>query len=360
MYIIRADGNAKIGAGHLMRCITIAEAISEKEQVIFLCADSESAALAKQKGFYALVLETDYHNMETELPFLRKTFEYLLENNGQWMETPVILVDSYFVTDYYLQALSQYGTVVLLDDMAKHAFPVNTVINYNAFATKVQYAKLYKGTNTEYHIGCDYVPLRSQFLRRDYTPGNKVSDVLITTGGGDKDNIASRILQQIYDEQIRFHIISGKFNPNNKVLEQLKNNKKNIFIHYDITDMASTMESCDLAITAGGTTIYELAVVGVPFICFSYAENQEKLTELIGKQALGKCAGKFHVEPRQTLEQIQYLYTELVNDFNLRTYYSQKATKMVDGFGADRIARILQEKKSGKAWHRHDNKDIEN
>ncbi len=360
MYIIRADGNAKIGAGHLMRCITIAEAISEKEQVFFLCADSESAALAKQKGFYALVLETDYHNMETELPFLRKTFDYLLQNNEQRMDTPVILVDSYFVTDYYLRALSQYGTVVLLDDLAKDAFPVNTVINYNAFATKAQYTKLYKGRNTECYIGCDYVPLRTQFMRRDYTPRNQVCDVLITTGGSDKDNIAAQILQQIYEEPIRYHVISGKFNPNHKALEQLKNSKKNIFIHYDISDMASTMESCDLAITAGGTTIYELAVVGVPFICFSYAENQEKLTELIGKQELGKYAGKFHVEPRKTLEKIQYFCNELINDFDLRTDYSQKTTKMVDGFGADRIARILKEKKSGKAWHRHENKDNEN
>ncbi len=359
MYIIRADGNSKIGAGHLMRCITIAEAILEKEQVIFLCADSESAALAKQKGFYALVLETDYRNMETELPFLRKTFEYLLENNGQWMETPVILVDSYFVTDYYLQALSQYGTVVLLDDMAKHVFPINTVINYNAYATKAQYTKLYKGTNTDCYIGCDYVPLRSQFLNRDYTPRNQVRDVLITTGGGDIDNIASQILYGIYDETIIYHIISGKFNPNFKALEQLKNSKKNVFIHYDITDMASTMEKCDLAITAGGTTIYELAVMGVPFICFSYAENQERLTEYIGKQEMGKFAGRFHIEPRQTLDKIQFFCTELINDFQLRNYYSQKATKMVDGFGADRIAQILKEKKNGKAWNRYDNKDNE-
>ena len=359
MYIIRTDGNAKIGAGHLMRCITIAEAILEKEQVIFLCADSESAAFAKQKGFYALVLETDYHKMEAELPFLRKTFDYLLENNSQWMETPVILVDSYFVTEYYLQALSQYGTVVLLDDMAKQAFPVNTVINYNAYATKAQYTKLYKEANTECYIGSDYIPLRSQFLRKNYKPSNQVSDILITTGGGDSSNIASQILHRIYDENIKFHIISGKFNPNFKALKQLESSKKNIFIHYDVTDMASTMEACDLAITAGGTTIYELAVMGVPFICFSYAENQEKLCEYIGKHDMGKFGGYFHIEPRKTLENIQNFCTELKNDFNIRNYYSQRATKMVDGFGADRIAQILKEKKNGKAWHRYDNKDNE-
>lgn len=54
------------------------------------------------------------------------------------------------------------------------------------------------------------------------------------------------------------------------------------------------MAQCQLAVTAGGTTIYELAVLGVPFVCFSYAENQEALTEWLGTQQIAGYAGAWH------------------------------------------------------------------
>lgn len=62
-------------------------------------------------------------------------------------------------------------------------------------------------------------------------------------------------------------------------------------LHCDVKDMAGLMTACQLAVTAGGTTIYELSVLGVPFVCFSYAENQEGLTEWLGKQEIAGYAG---------------------------------------------------------------------
>lgn len=346
MYIFRADGNAKIGAGHLMRCLTIADAIPDKEQIMFLCADSESAALPKQKGYYALILGTDYRKMESELPILKEAIGNLVLKDSETMQH-VILVDSYFVTDNYLHILRQYGSVVLLDDMASQAYPVDAVVNYNVFASADRYDTLYKGIkNTEYFIGKDYVPVRSEFLLREYAVRNRVNDILITTGGGDIDNIASQILDVIYDERIDFHIITGKFNPHFKALKEIEKLKKGVYIHCNVTDMAGMMERCDLAITAGGTTIYELASVGVPFICFSYAENQEALTQYIGKQDIAGYAGAYHKEPKKTLNNIQKLCREFIDGSEYRNKYSMRAIKMTDGLGAKRLADLLKEKRT--------------
>ena len=98
---------------------------------------------------------------------------------------------------------------------------------------------------------------------------------------------------------------------------------------------------CGIAVTAGGSTIYELAAAGVPFICFSYAENQENLTEYVGREHIAGYAGAWHKEPEETLERIGRLFKELISDVSMRINYSGRGREMVDGFGAERIAKAL-------------------
>ena len=135
------------------------------------------------------ILGTDPADLEGELSAL----EGLIRGSGH-----VFLVDSYAVTDAYLQALHRFGRVYLLDDMQQHAFPVDGVINYNLFASREKYRELY-GSSTGQYLGAAYVPVRQQFCEAaaQYILQDDVTDILITTGGGDKDNIAGEILREL-------------------------------------------------------------------------------------------------------------------------------------------------------------------
>lgn len=398
MFLIRADGNAKIGAGHLMRCLTIGAELAKRgglvkpEEILFLCADEMSADLVRQYGFRVCVLGTDYCNMESELPawerllnekpelFVSDGLAFGGKNSGEVLEDcdcliptdscgSVILVDSYYVTDGYLESLRRFGTVVLLDDMGTKRYPVDAVINYNAPADPDTYKLLYERIDVEIEnsnpaqdnsdlkkedfggkmnrvkmfIGSRYAPIREQFLHRNYEIREKVQSVLITTGGGDSENIAGKILDRLYDDTLEYHLIVGQFNPHYRELKQLEDSRDNIMIHSNVTDMAGLMEACDLAITAGGSTIYELAALGVPFVCFSYAENQEALTEYIGSRNIAGFAGAFHKAPEQTLEQMQNLFQVLVEDESLRRQYFDSERTLIDGQGAVRLAQALRD-----------------
>lgn len=340
MYLIRADGNAKIGAGHLMRCLTIAEELGEllggREEICFLCADGQSGELASDHGFRVCVLESDYTRPETELSAWEKI-------PGINKETNVILMDSYFVTEDYLKAVQSYGHVTLLDDMGKHRFPVDRIVNYNAFADRTCYERLYAGTTVELVLGSAYVPVRPQFLRTDYHIRERAENVLITTGGGDAENIAGRILKTIDDEKLNYHLIIGAFNPHYEEMKALESSCSNVRIYHKVEDMAGLMQSCDLAITAGGTTIYELSAVGVPLICFSYAENQEALTEYMGREEIAPFAGAFHRSPRETLDRMALEVRELCQNQDKRNECYKKEKAMIDGMGARRLARMLAE-----------------
>lgn len=342
MYVIRADGNAKIGAGHLMRCLTIAEALAQRvdrEEILFLCADELSAELVQTNDFAVHVLGTDYRCMEQELPLWEQLD----------IKTDVILVDSYYVTNHYLRVLRQFGVTILLDDMQEDDFPVDVVINYNAFAEEKNYRELYRHINTKCYVGAAYVPLRPQFANCSYRVRDEVRNVLITTGGGDVDNIVGAILEKVVETEntlptsikLNYHLIIGGFNPHFEELKRRAADNPRISLYHDVKNMAELMQRCDLAITAGGTTVYELAAVGVPFVCFSYAENQERLVRYVGERGIAGYAGAYHRDPAGTLLAVQRLLGEYCADREKRyeCYLMEKA--MVDGKGACRIAEKI-------------------
>lgn len=363
MYYFRADGSAATGAGHLMRCLTVAQELQNRiehpEEVCFLCADAASAELLRKYHMPVQVLGTDPDDFEGELPVLEKMLENagsmgsteksgIGKNTGETGKTEnTFLVDSYRVTDSYLSALRRFGKVFLLDDMQQHGFPVDGVINYNLFASPEKYWELY-GSETPQYLGAAYVPVRQQFCGAagQYTVTDTVTDVLITTGGGDKDNIAGEILRELCEHSlkgsgVRFHLVIGKFNPNREVLEKYAAEHREVILHCDVQDMASLMAACQLAVTAGGTTIYELSVLGVPFVCFSYAENQEGLTEWIRKQNVAGYAGAWHHEPETVKKAIGGWCLAAFRRKELRAQCYEAERQLIDGRGAARIAQIL-------------------
>lgn len=343
MYYFRADGSAATGAGHLMRCLTVAQELQKRiedpEEICFLCAEEASARLLQGWNMPVKILGTNPADLEGELPVL----EGLIQGNGH-----VFLADSYAVTDAYLQGLHRFGRVYLLDDMQQHAFPVDGVINYNLFASPEKYRELY-GSNTGQYLGAAYVPVRQQFREaaKKYVLPENVTDILITTGGGDRDNIAGEILRELCEHSltgktIRYHLVVGGFNPNREKLEQYASQHSNVILHCDVKDMAGLMMTCQLAVTAGGTTIYELAVLGVPFVCFSYAENQEGLTEWLGEQKKAGYAGKWHYTPEETREAIGTWCRKACENREYRQKVYEAERALIDGQGAARIAEILR------------------
>lgn len=362
MFWIRADGNARIGAGHLMRCLTIADEIKRASgdalsiigKVVFICGDEASAELVRVHGHEAVSLGTDYRNMESEFPAIKTVInsEYVGKNRTYASKTDVILIDSYYVTDRYLEQMRELGRTILMDDMQSRVFPADAVVNYNAFADKRIYEELYAGTKTELLIGSRYIPIREQFSDCDYTVREKVSDVLITTGGGDTDNIAGKILARLNgcsDEneiqnntrKLNYHLIIGQFSPNYQKMKGLSEKFPWVHIHTNVRDMASLMKDCDIAVTAGGTTIYELAAIGVPFICFSYAENQEQLTEYLGKKDIAGCGGRYHEDAEAVLENIERLFDCIISNMSIRNECYLKERDLVDGKGAKRLAERI-------------------
>lgn len=346
MTIIRADGNSNIGIGHVMRCISIARALMQKgERVLFVTADNEVDYLLNDKGIDHYALGTEYDAFEDEIPSLVSVI-----NDHQ---ADVILVDSYFATNGYLEALGKLVKIVFLDDLCERAMPADVIINYNIQADKKEYIDLYQDENNKpkFLLGLDYVPLREEFYQTPcITSGvdTDVKSILLSTGGSDPKDISRLIAEEWMARQndlagICLNIVCGPLYKNGDELEKLVSKSTNIKIHHNVQNMVKLMDECQLAIASTGSTIYELCARRVPTISFYFVENQRRVAEAFEKKIGVSNAGDISVDSRNVLEVIFGELKSLITNKELRNELSEDMYRMVSGGGAINIASEIIE-----------------
>lgn len=364
MVVIRADANSKIGMGHVMRCLSVADALLKRgEEVLFVTADDTPVSLLIKKGIPYRVLHTDYADMEAELPGLLCILQELTQRADI-----AILVDSYYVTEKYLAVLKKRMTTIYMDDIYAFSYPVDMLINYNIYGEEMGYEKDAAFADTKLLLGTKYVPLREEFSQAaeyeslkdvsqtaGYEPLWEVASrtagqaadggILITTGGSDSFNLAGQLLMEAmkYDalKEKEYHVVSGSLNPHIGELQALAQKHENIHIHCNVTNMAELMARSEIALSAGGSTLYELCAMGVPTIAFSFAENQERLVQTFARRGIVLYGGNYRTEGSGMVQQTIAGLQKLCGDETLKTEYRRKALHLVDGRGAERIAEAL-------------------
>ena len=359
---IRTDGNEKIATGHLMRCLSIARACADQNKnVIFLAADTQSETLLRERfafpsEFEIKCLHTDYQDMEKELPTIESIMqrnqassEHALHENGCW-----ILVDSYYVTAAYLEALKNWGQVAYLDDLAAFSYPVDCIINYDMLETEKP--NCYNKAN-RCLLGSAYTPLRTQFQNVAYTVRQKVEHILLSTGGTDPFQVAEKLLDRLIinpyrktesehlcdsvAQEYQYHIVTSRLNSRYDALIALSSRYPNIHIHENVQDMAGLMAQCDLAVSAGGTTLYELCAVGVPTISLSFTDNHLSAVQNFTALNIIPYAGDVRSDIDGVINTICLFLDTKENTYSKRLEYSTKMRSFVDGHGAARIAEAL-------------------
>lgn len=325
MLYIRADGNSKIGMGHVMRCLSIAkEIIGRGYEVTFLLASGEPADVLQNADIKYLILGTDYTDMDSEMNILSE----ILKKGDK------ILIDSYYVTKQYFEYLRTFGTVFYVDDVHSFDYPVDVIINGNIYGDREAYrVKTVLG-------GCKYSPLRAEYQNaRKYSSKERI---LITTGSSDPYRLTEKIVYYILNDDIlkyqKIDVICGKFNQSYDVLKDLENCHGNIKIHQNVSNMWEYMQNAMLAITAGGSTMTELSCMGVPIVCFSFVENQDRIVRTFVEDDYAYYGGFYKEEGEDLIPALCEATKKLIEDKTLRQYYSEKLMKLVDGKGCQRIA----------------------
>lgn len=342
---IRADGNSQIGVGHQMRCLSVADVFCQQGRtVIFLTADESGAVLPKSRGYECIVLDSDYREPEQEILKVQNILRQQEEGK------PLLLLDSYFIRKSYLEALRDDAFLVYFDDYGKEAWPADCIINYNIYGPDMPYDRLYPQSPLLL-LGSAYAPLRQEFADTEHIAKKQVTDVLITTGGADAYNVAGQLAERLAggqavpeEEHIRYHVISGVFHTFRDELHRLAAKYPNIMIHENVTQMAQLMAECDIAVSAAGSTLYELCAVKVPVVSFYFVDNQFLPARYFAERTRMLVCGNYAAQPEKTLQSLYEGVRLLEREEAVRNAVAESLENVTDGKGAERIAACLSER----------------
>ena len=337
--LIRADSGLNVGIGHLMRCLALAQAwqASGGKAVFATTENSRAGDILRSKGMeFFDVAAVSGSSEDAAL-----TAEMAGCFGVNW-----IVIDGYrFDTDYQRRVKKAGRRLFCLDDygQAEHYY-ADLILNQNLQAHDSLYVN--REPDTGLLLGPRYVLLREEFLEwsgREREIKDAARRVLITLGGSDPNNVTRRVvqgLQRVEIEGLEGVVVVGPSNPFGVELEaSLLGSGRSVRLERDVANMPELMTWADVAVSGAGSTCWELAFMGTPFITIILAENQEPIAESLSKTGGAVSAGWYHeLTPETLAEQL----VELIGDRRLRVNLSRRGREIVDGRGAARVSRFLE------------------
>lgn len=351
--VFRLDAFEAIGSGHAMRCMSIAAEVERQgAQALFAVSCNDSKAFFERFGIDAIVLDGDSRRLGVE--DARKLLALCIK-----AQAASVLVDTYGATDIFFKELHILQpdslSIGIIDDMysfehgqyAKPKFrPFDFVVNYDFRAMDKGYNETYsfpvgeKGAKTALFLGPRYAPIRPSFRdSRKTHVSEKVRRILITTGSTNPNGILEKMVEAtlpcIDSLTMQIDVVVGPMATFS--LNQHQHDKANIIVHENTSDLSGLMAKADVAISAGGSTLYELACAGVPTIAVPIVQNQMQNVAGFVSLGLGLSVKMDDLSP----DELSIKLALLLADRETRERIHTTMIRMIDGSGASAIAKAL-------------------
>ncbi|WP_377468994.1 UDP-2,4-diacetamido-2,4,6-trideoxy-beta-L-altropyranose hydrolase [Pontibacter silvestris] len=330
--IFRADGNSKIGLGHVVRSLALAQMLRHEFECVF--------AIQSPDIFLQEQIKQVCDGFITLPPCLPSEDRFIYELNAYISEEEIVVVDGYNFDKAYQENIKSKGSkLVCIDDISAYPFVADIVLNQAGGVSADTYNI---APYTKLLLGPKYALLRPPFLnaalKKRTVPKGELK-LLLNLGGADPANhtlaIAKELAANITVSQI--HIVVGSAYLHMAELEQWIEEHTNISLYKNLSadEMCLLMTSCPVAVTSASGVAYEYASVGGLLYVKQTADNQQTLYQFLMKSGIATDYSMLHETLQQKLEpevyegQIQYQ----------RQYF--------DGQSPERILQVFQSLNQG-------------
>ena len=329
----RLDADARIGAGHLMRCLALADGFRRRgRRPIFVTRNmpANMAALGCRRRFDRVALASF-------LPPSREIWALARRPDGN--RALGIVVDRYGFPSNYLAPLARLQlswTSLQFDDLGAPLSGVDLILNQNPSARPAMYRRASRMTRLL--LGPRYAVLRPEFLSRaPRQPRATVRRLVVTTGGGHLPSVVSTLARWTAEEAngADVTVVTGFGGKNG-----LSDLGSRVDVRSSVANMAALLAGADLVVTAAGTTLIELAYLRVPSVSVVVSDNQAPGARAASRAGLTLSLGRF-----DGLKEIRFrrALRGLLDSVSARRRMAARQARAVDGRGVDRVLDAFEE-----------------
>lgn len=362
----RVDASLAIGAGHVMRCLTLADTLRTQGAICRFISRAHAGhlnAYIGQRGFEVISLPAGITLVQDD----RTETSYDQWLGVSWQEDAALTVaalglsgvQDWLVVDHYALDWQWEGAtrqcarqVLVIDDLVNRKHTADILLDQTYGRLPSAYSML-TNTGCEVRCGVEHVLIRPEFLtwrtRSIQRRGTaSLRHIVISLGGIDKDNVSKDILVALHGAgllgELQVSVILGTTSPWIDMLTQFAHTlSPNVTVLAGVSNMAEILTGCDLVIGAAGSSAWERCCLGVPSLLLTLAENQREIAkQLVQAKAVwaiddGKALGDQVVNAVTALRQ---------NPEELRAMAEQAFRIGPSGSGL-----LLAEHMMGKARH---------
>ena len=298
---IRADASNIIGSGHVMRCLTLADAfVKQNAQVTFITRrhTGHLSELIKKKGYQVIELchTTSVINVDNDKSWLgcsqrvdaRECIDAIYNLTLSGPSIDWLIVDHYSIDQQWHRLLKPYcDKLMVIDDLANRQYYCDLLLDQTLNREKNDY-KTCVNESCLLLLGQPYMLLRDEFIinresalrkRKGITAENRPTNILVSIGGTDIHNISQQVLAALliikkqYSHLTTTAVQSSK-SPHLSSIKHIISVHDWLTLEVDCLHMSSLMLEADIAIGASGSSAWERCCLGLPTMTIVTAENQ--------------------------------------------------------------------------------------
>ncbi|SCX40694.1 UDP-2,4-diacetamido-2,4,6-trideoxy-beta-L-altropyranose hydrolase [Pseudomonas sp. NFACC32-1] len=357
--VFRADASLQIGSGHVMRCLTLADALRKQgAECHFICREHPGNLIdvIRERGFSVYILPSG--NL---LEYITKTcgdthhWHWLGVSQERDAEQCSSLLDNlkphWLIVDHYAldvtwELMLKRGGLRLfvIDDLADRKHVCDILLD-QTFGRKIEDYDSLLPPSCIALCGSKYALLRPEFARlRSYSLSRRTdysfNSILITLGGVDKDNVTRKILEQLkmtvlpYD--CRIIVVMGATAPWLNDIQQFASTMPWFTeVRVNVNDMAQLMADSDFSVGAAGATSWERCCLGVPTAMLVLADNQKFAANLLVR------AKAVELVDTESPAQLANVIDKAVRRPEFLKSLSEHSSSITDGAGCELVIRTI-------------------
>jgi UDP-2,4-diacetamido-2,4,6-trideoxy-beta-L-altropyranose hydrolase len=348
-FAFRVDASCQIGTGHLMRCLTLADALKKNgAQTRFISRHMPEylrGMLAAKRHDFMMIdnfqTKTAYDELAhahwlgtSQEQDAQDTMQAL--NGGKW---DWLIVDHYGL-DFRWESILRHSAkrIMVIDDLADRQHDCEVLLDQNLYKDMDIRYKGKVPPQCQLMLGPRYALLRDEFrqLHEQITPrSGSAKRILVFFGGVDANNFTRHTIEALSEidlPDLHVDVVIGAEHPcREQILATCT--QRGFICHVQTSRMAELMVAADLAIGAGGSTCWERCCLGLPALVISTADNQRQLVAAAASKGL-----IYSPELTEDLNRFfsRHIRAMLENNY-LRQFISQAGLKLVDGRGTSRL-----------------------